>query len=548
MAHRHTALYAVLGVTADASAAEIRRAYRQLALRHHPDKAGGNADQFKAVAQAFEVLGDPARRSEYDRLGQQGSYAASTSSGPSPEEIFRQVFGHQFGATAAQDLAAMFHEMAKGNSRPRAPHPLDVSRTPPPFTSESHRAMVMMLQKEFAAAIVPPPESAHWSRAELRTFFKRGGGNWVPLRPWMRELHLYGSSASVTRLTPWAHPTTHDAPPVRTTSVLALLDAGDDAAFRSIARHIAVEGTVALTLGLDASLFDTARAEATEAVGAMHAAVLPWSDHARGDQFVRLSQYAAQSRTSDGGASSLPVLRGLHETLAAVGAELSPLLADDPELGLVLFERSDLFITCVPTGAAVSPHFDSACTAPGAPLERKLSLTIFLGSGDDESSDVHRQGTGGAELLFDQRTEEWRAVSPSADTLLISLSDRVMHKVAPAQSPRLSVSAYFLGGYRTKPDGGFPASTTAPSPRPPPHTSPLPHQRAPPARASPNQPDPLASHHSQWRAAQHLSPAAHASSLHEKRVWQHAPPLPATTRFSPESDDDDHEGAMDELG
>ena len=61
--------YHVLGLAATASAADIKRAYRQLAVRYHPDKHGGDAryeDQFKSVALAYRILGDPGRRATYD--------------------------------------------------------------------------------------------------------------------------------------------------------------------------------------------------------------------------------------------------------------------------------------------------------------------------------------------------------------------------------------------------------------------------------------------------------------------------------------------------
>ena len=61
--------YQVLGVAPTAPAAEIKRAYRQLVVRYHPDKHGGDVryeDQFKAVAVAYGVLGDPGRRATYD--------------------------------------------------------------------------------------------------------------------------------------------------------------------------------------------------------------------------------------------------------------------------------------------------------------------------------------------------------------------------------------------------------------------------------------------------------------------------------------------------
>lgn len=60
-------LYEVLGVRRDAAAAEVRRAYLDLARRHHPDQgSGGDAARMAEVNAAWEVLGDPRRRAHYD--------------------------------------------------------------------------------------------------------------------------------------------------------------------------------------------------------------------------------------------------------------------------------------------------------------------------------------------------------------------------------------------------------------------------------------------------------------------------------------------------
>ena len=64
-----TDYYAVLGVARDASSDDIKRAYRKLAREFHPDLNPGSEEQFKQVAQAYEVLSDPEKRSRYDLGG-----------------------------------------------------------------------------------------------------------------------------------------------------------------------------------------------------------------------------------------------------------------------------------------------------------------------------------------------------------------------------------------------------------------------------------------------------------------------------------------------
>ncbi len=71
-----TDFYKVLGVAATASDQEITKAYRKLAKQHHPDAAKGSEDRFKEISAAYDVVGDPVKRKEYDEVRRLGPAAA----------------------------------------------------------------------------------------------------------------------------------------------------------------------------------------------------------------------------------------------------------------------------------------------------------------------------------------------------------------------------------------------------------------------------------------------------------------------------------------
>ena len=95
--------YEILGVSKSADAAEIKKAYRKLAVKYHPDKNPGDPtaeDKFKELGQAYEALSDPDKRAAYDRYGHDafaGGMGGGRGGFHDPADIFSQVFGGAFG-------------------------------------------------------------------------------------------------------------------------------------------------------------------------------------------------------------------------------------------------------------------------------------------------------------------------------------------------------------------------------------------------------------------------------------------------------------------
>jgi DnaJ family protein A protein 2 len=87
-----TKLYETLGIEKSADAKEIKKAYRKLAVKHHPDK-GGDEQKFKEISAAYEVLSDEEKRTKYDKYGLEGLESEGGGGGGAHDDIFNMFFG-----------------------------------------------------------------------------------------------------------------------------------------------------------------------------------------------------------------------------------------------------------------------------------------------------------------------------------------------------------------------------------------------------------------------------------------------------------------------
>ena len=94
--------YEVLGVSKDVTGDELKKAYRKLAVRYHPDKNPGDKEaeeKFKEMSHAYEILSNPQKRAQYDQFGESAFTGGGSGGFHDPFDIFREVFsgGGGFG-------------------------------------------------------------------------------------------------------------------------------------------------------------------------------------------------------------------------------------------------------------------------------------------------------------------------------------------------------------------------------------------------------------------------------------------------------------------
>jgi len=92
--------YQTLGIAKNSTDAEIKKAYRRQAMKHHPDRNPGNKaseEKFKEAKEAYEVLSDPQKRSTYDQFGHAGMNQSGMGGGFNTGDSFNDIFGDMFG-------------------------------------------------------------------------------------------------------------------------------------------------------------------------------------------------------------------------------------------------------------------------------------------------------------------------------------------------------------------------------------------------------------------------------------------------------------------
>ncbi|MFH0798240.1 MAG: molecular chaperone DnaJ [Candidatus Woesearchaeota archaeon] len=125
--------YKILGVGKDASKEDIKKAYKSLAKKHHPDlnKESGSAEKFKEINEAYTALSDDTKRSNYDRFGDSGEQFSGFQGGNYNEEMFSDIFdnffegsifggarkGRRKGADLKYELEITFEEAAFGTKK-----------------------------------------------------------------------------------------------------------------------------------------------------------------------------------------------------------------------------------------------------------------------------------------------------------------------------------------------------------------------------------------------------------------------------------------------
>lgn len=175
--------YAVLGVEKGATQDEIKKAFRKMAHKYHPDKQDGDEAKFKELNEAYQVLGDEKKRAQYDQFG-----SAYNQAGGGPGGFNWQDFSQGFGGGAYQnvnvDLGDIFSQVFGGGFGGGTPRPqqsrgsdLEVNVTIPFEESVFGTTRSLTLDKVIECSICTG--SGAQKGSEIKTCGKCGGGGTI---------------------------------------------------------------------------------------------------------------------------------------------------------------------------------------------------------------------------------------------------------------------------------------------------------------------------------------------------------------------------------
>jgi len=426
--------YHTLMVPRNASAAQVRKAYRKLAVKWHPDK---NLDdrkyaerRFKAIAEAYEILSDPEKRSTYDRFGKAGlsdngryDAAGGASSQAAMQQamaIFEQMMamrahgvpgsgacglgngmGGGYGMGSGGMEAVLEQMMASMMGAGGAGHQAGSVLRPVRSASEYAR-LLHTLRSECAAegepcaasALSPPPHAQEqWSQGELRAFFS-SAGKWRPLVERTQCGALLHKLGWRTRLDRARGPTPLAVMQLEGGAMAAA--EGRPAHFATTALALAADGFVAINFGVAGRyegfpLWSEARDECAACRRAMPIAS---ADSPTAELHATFAQLGGPQL-----AQQCPVLHGLRVSLTNFALGLRAALADSP-LGLLLSSYTDTKLSCLPVippgrhaRGPSQPRFDRDGPVAAGGVERRVDPSDGCSYTRDEFEAFY-QGSG----------------------------------------------------------------------------------------------------------------------------------------------------------
>ncbi len=108
--------YKILGVDKNATAEEIKKAYRKVAHKYHPDKGGGDEKKFKEANEAYQVLGDKQKRAQYDQFGSTGAGFGGAGAGGGFGGSQQGGFSWDFSGGGVEGFSDIFEDLFGGGA------------------------------------------------------------------------------------------------------------------------------------------------------------------------------------------------------------------------------------------------------------------------------------------------------------------------------------------------------------------------------------------------------------------------------------------------